>query len=305
MNYDVIGDIHGHAGALETLLKELGYRERSGAWRQPGHMAIFVGDYIDRGPRQLDTVQIVRSMVDAGAAHAVMGNHEFNAIAWSLPDAEQPGEFMRRHSLANERQHKAFLDATKGRAAEYGETLDWFLSLPLWLELPGLRVVHACWDEDSMSVLAPMLDDQNCIDLDGVVATSRRGTAAFSALECVLKGPEIKLPNGVEFKQGEKMRTEARICWWKPHSTNLREAVLVGPTTVSELPEGSIPDKLWPRFDTSKPIFFGHYWMSGTPELQTARIACLDYSVARGEPLVGYRWRGETDLDPAHFVKAA
>ncbi len=42
MNYDIIGDIHGHAGALVALLEKLGYRERAGAYRHPDRMAVFV-----------------------------------------------------------------------------------------------------------------------------------------------------------------------------------------------------------------------------------------------------------------------
>jgi hypothetical protein len=30
----------------------------------------------------------VRAMIDAGAARAVMGNHELNAIAWATPDPD-------------------------------------------------------------------------------------------------------------------------------------------------------------------------------------------------------------------------
>ena len=33
MDYDIIGDIHGHAGALHALLRKLGYRHSQGAWR--------------------------------------------------------------------------------------------------------------------------------------------------------------------------------------------------------------------------------------------------------------------------------
>lgn len=43
-NYDIIGDIHGHADALAALLQSMGYRETGGAWRQPERQAIFVGD---------------------------------------------------------------------------------------------------------------------------------------------------------------------------------------------------------------------------------------------------------------------
>jgi hypothetical protein len=41
---------------------------------------IFVGDFIDRGPQQREILRIARSMCEAGAARAVMGNHEFNTI---------------------------------------------------------------------------------------------------------------------------------------------------------------------------------------------------------------------------------
>ena len=98
MNYDVIGDIHGHADALEALLGHLGYRQNGGAWRHPERQALFVGDFIDRGPQQRESVDLVRRMVDAGSAQAIMGNHEFNAIGWFLPDPECPGEYLRKHT---------------------------------------------------------------------------------------------------------------------------------------------------------------------------------------------------------------
>ncbi|MFO8043960.1 MAG: metallophosphoesterase, partial [Alkalispirochaeta sp.] len=63
--FDVIGDIHGHAAALEQLLRRLGYQYRYGTWRYPGagRRAVFVGDFIDRGPAIRDTVDIVRRML--------------------------------------------------------------------------------------------------------------------------------------------------------------------------------------------------------------------------------------------------
>jgi hypothetical protein len=38
-----------------------------------------------------------------------------------------------------------------------------------------------------------------------------------------------------------------------------------------------------------KPVFFGHYWMSGEPELQSANALCLDYSAGTDGPLVTYK----------------
>lgn len=66
MSFDIIGDVHGHADALKALLGILGYEERNGAWRhRASRRVIFVGDLIDRGPAQLETVAIARQMIEA------------------------------------------------------------------------------------------------------------------------------------------------------------------------------------------------------------------------------------------------
>lgn len=49
-HYDIIGDVHGQFDTLVKLLMRLGYREESQGWSQPGHLAVFVGDLIDKGP---------------------------------------------------------------------------------------------------------------------------------------------------------------------------------------------------------------------------------------------------------------
>jgi hypothetical protein len=106
MSYDIIGDVHGHADALAALLADLGYRECQGAWRHAERQTLFVGDFIDRGPKQVETVALVRAMVEAGSAQAVMGNHELNAIAWYTPDPNQPGEYLRPHFSAKVRRQE-------------------------------------------------------------------------------------------------------------------------------------------------------------------------------------------------------
>ncbi len=72
---DIVGDIHGHSGHLEALLGALGYERRGAVWRHSEREMIFVGDLIDRGPGQIETVETVRDMIEAGSARAVMGNH--------------------------------------------------------------------------------------------------------------------------------------------------------------------------------------------------------------------------------------
>ena len=137
--YDLIGDIHGHADALEQLLRTLGYSRGKGAYRHPERQVIFLGDFIDRGPKIRETLEIVRPMVDSGAALSVMGNHELNALAFHTPDPTTPGSHLRPHNEKNSRQHaETMRQIPSGELSSY---LEWFGTLPLWLELDGLRVV--------------------------------------------------------------------------------------------------------------------------------------------------------------------
>lgn len=95
--YDIIGDVHGYADKLEGLLLKMDYELIDGTWQHPERKAIFVGDLIDRGPRQIDSVMIAKRMVEGGHAHIVMGNHEFNAIAYATPHPKKRHDFLRTH----------------------------------------------------------------------------------------------------------------------------------------------------------------------------------------------------------------
>jgi protein phosphatase len=81
--FDVIGDIHGCLSELETLLTTMGYdilRDDVGRpvdARPPlGRTALFLGDYVDRGPDSPGVLRLVMGMVAAGHALALPGNHE-------------------------------------------------------------------------------------------------------------------------------------------------------------------------------------------------------------------------------------
>jgi hypothetical protein len=126
--YDIIGDIHGCATELSTLLVQLGYRrDDAGVHRHPERTAVFVGDLVDRGPGQLEVLQTVKAMVDHGAAHIVMGNHEFNAICYATPHPLKPGDFLRTHEdPKNEEGHIAFLQQLTDEQRQY--YLEWWVS---------------------------------------------------------------------------------------------------------------------------------------------------------------------------------
>ncbi len=314
---DIIGDIHGEADKLEALLRLLGYTERRGAWQHPERTAIFVGDFIDRGPAQVRSVDTVRRMMDAGAALAVMGNHELNAIAWHTFDPRNPGEYLRPHKSAkwgekNRRQHAAFLAEVESKPALHTELVEWFLTLPLWLEFPGFRVVHACWHPPFAGWLAPRLHRDRCLTRDLMVAAtdepgdeSEKDNATpsvFKAVECLTKGIEVPLPSGHAFEDKDgHIRTRVRVRWWDEDATTYRTAAMLSSSEALALPELPLPAHAVIRPD-EKPVFFGHYWLTGNIVLQSTRRACVDYSACNGGPLVAYRYDGERELSLDKFV---
>lgn len=193
MSYDIIGDLHGNAEKLEALLARLGYVHRhapgsAGVWRHPSRTAIFVGDFVGRGPHQRRTVELARTMVEDGAALAVMGNHEFNAIAWYLPDPEYDGKHLRTR-------------------------------------------------------------------------------------------------------------------WSRPDARTYREAALLPPELAAALHEAPLPGYARTHPPTDKPVFFGHYWLTGEPAPLDETVACVDYSAGKDGPLVAYRWDGEQRLLARNFCR--
>jgi protein phosphatase len=75
--FDVIGDVHGCGPELSDLLDSLGYAAGDGVRAHPaGRTAVFLGDLVDRGPDTPGVLRTVMTMVAAGSALCVAGNHE-------------------------------------------------------------------------------------------------------------------------------------------------------------------------------------------------------------------------------------
>ena len=137
--YTFIGDVHGQAPTLRALLQKLGWTNRNGQLKPRGreHL-VFVGDLIDRGPRNLQTVEIVRELVEQGDATCVMGNHEFNAVHFHTPHPEKPGKHLREQSPKNRKQHQAVLDELESRpGCQWPSILTHFWSFILTHRVPS------------------------------------------------------------------------------------------------------------------------------------------------------------------------
>lgn len=302
--YDIIGDIHGHADRLEKLLLVMGYSPKDKGYRHHGRKVVFLGDFIDRGPNISRVLEIARCMVDAGDALAVMGNHELNALAYSTEDRNAPGEYLRRHSEKHALQHRATLNQLKG--AELHQWLTWIRGLPLWLDLGGIRAVHACWSPRAIEALQPAFQASGGLTNDLLHQITRKGQGPlFFHVDALLKGKEARLPDGFFFldKEGTR-RTEVRTRWYLATEghTYGSYALQTDPLDCPNHLADEVAAAAEPYPADSKPVFVGHYWLWANRPLPLAtNVACLDYSVAKDGFLCAYRWDGESVLNPDHF----
>ncbi|WUR79635.1 polynucleotide kinase-phosphatase [Streptomyces phaeochromogenes] len=114
--FDIIGDIHGCASELESLLGKLGYAD---GVHPEGRTAVFVGDLVDRGPDTPGVLRRVMSMVGSGAALCVPGNHE-NKYGRYLKGRK----VQHTHGLAETiEQMEGESDEFKGRVREFVDGL--------------------------------------------------------------------------------------------------------------------------------------------------------------------------------------
>jgi hypothetical protein len=304
---DVIGDIHGHLDPLERLLRALGYEPVDGVWRHPTRTVVFIGDLIDRGPGQIAVLELVRAMVEAGSARIVLGNHEFNAVAFATEWPDRPGEFARRRDHSNRHQHQAFLDAVGLDSPTHRHWISWFCTIPMWDEVQlgdtTLRLVHACWSEADMDVVRPLLGPNRTLTTEFVLDASRKGTPVYESLEVLVKGPEAHM-GGASYKDKEgRERRKARLQWWLADARTLREAVLI-PGNASGL-TGEVPDTPIDNahlYTSDIPVIVGHYWADPGTAPWSEKVACVDHSVAKKGHLAAYRWSGEQSLVAANIV---
>lgn len=288
---DIIPDIHGQAEKLRVALGNLGWRRTGTTWThaEPERKIVFLGDFIDRGPENGAVIRMVRELMDAGRARAIMGNHELNALHFHTADPERDGMPLRPHDAKNLSQHASFLKEFPLGAAQTKEVLTWMRGLPLFIEEPSFRAVHAAWIDSAVQDLRSLTGD-GVLKEDQLIRAGRKGNVLHDLAEALAKGPEIRLPDGYSFTdKGGHVRKDVRLKWWNGTAKTWREVAMSVPD-LSQLPHDPLPQTLvasvYPPED--RPVFFGHYWLSGQPVLQGRNALCLDYSAGTDGPLVTY-----------------
>ncbi|RAR73761.1 metallophosphoesterase [Flavobacterium aciduliphilum] len=294
---DFIGDIHGYYDELIQLFEKMGYANENGIYKHPDRFPVFIGDYIDRGPKIFETIALVKRMQETGNAIALMGNHELNYLELHYKNVD--GNTFRSQSKRN--QVAATDEAFAGKDKEV--YLDWMSKLPIAIESGHFRAVHAQWEEEAIKILKESKIEK--LDENGL-RTAHDDSKLYKSIEVLLKGKELKLPETLHYNDhGSEPRTEARIKWWQP-----RKRTLFGEDFAS-LPVHMIDkdisdfghDYVFYYDNTQKPVFFGHYWMDAKKvKLMSSNACCVDYSIAKEGILVAYRHSQREALSNDYFI---
>lgn len=288
----VIPDIHADPFRLVASLKAAG-----------SNQIAFLGDFIDAGDGDTASddhavLKQVRTLIDDGRARAVMGNHELNAILFHREDRQSRP--LRDHSEKNRGQHKSFTDQFGHASTDALRWTEWFLTLPLWQEIDGLRLVHACWDHDAIKIISSRRPDGRLhpADLEEVAA---KETPFAMAVEKLTSGPEIPLPGEGKFHDSKGIpRKHVRIAWWRAAQGTWRDVAL-SVRNEMELPDEPVTGikefNVYP--ETELPVLVGHYKMQGDLRIDAPQASCIDFPET---PCV-YHWSGETALKKDNLVR--
>lgn len=302
--YDIIGDLHGHYDLLVRLLKKMGYQLVGKSFSHPSRKVIFTGDFINRGPKIRATVRLVKEMVDAGDALAVIGNHELNAILYSTID--KSGKSLRKHLPKYKLPLMKTLDEYKKYPDEFKDVIQWFRHLPLYLDLGTIRIVHGGWKKQYIKTFDEYKNGQPKLK-KSFLKEYLAGNELTEAMDGLLRGKEYKLPSDLLLKDSKGIvRRNFRMKWWdKPEGKTFNDIAFGNRFS---LPEYTIPFELLPDVipygANEPPVFMGHYCLEQHAEIFQGNICCIDSCVARSQVLSAYRWDGEKQLDESKLIQS-
>lgn len=300
--YDIIGDVHGYASLLEKLLAKMGYTRKNGIWKHKNRIAIFTGDYINRGPEIRESLRIIKGMVDHGSAFAILGNHEYLAILYHIKDSH--GLYLSRHIAGNRNQLRKTLSQFTAYPDEFNEYLKWFRELPLFIDLGKIRIAHAYWNNDDIIYLKEKLPEKR-LTKKFLISIHENGNETASHIYKLLIGLEFHCPNDLLIKgDNGNLRKVFRMNWWEsPEGKTFRDLSFGNKFL---LPEYTVPKEIAPSFSPypeNEPIvFIGHYCLPQGASILQSNICCVDSCVGSYGKLSAYRYNGESTLSKNNLI---
>lgn len=305
---DIIGDIHGEYDSLINLINKLGYKLNR--THKDNRKIVFVGDFCDRGPKSVETIYLIKNLIESNKAYAILGNHEINLLN-NDPKDGSGWYFESRH----ESDSKFYAPFTSANEEQKIEIKKFLATLPIAVYRDDIRIVHATWDNESIKKIENIKNS----DLINFLKTSKfksveiakesdlwniyqndlikwrtnledpnnpppflDSIADFDALERIYNPIKV-LTSGMEektskaFYSGNKWRFSDRTPWWN-------------------------------KYQDETPVVIGHYWRLFNPQEHsfTSRysklfadipsnawhgalknVFCVDYSV-------GATWRNRS-----------
>ncbi len=303
--YDIIGDVHGYAPLLKKILLKMGYKKINGAYSHPGRKAIFAGDFLNRGPNIRKTVRMIRSMVENGNALAILGNHEINTLIADIKDKK--GRPLINPPLKNFIAVLKTLDAFSHDQEEWEGHRKWMRQLPLYLELDGIRVVHACWANPAIDFLKRNIPPGKIKKKVFEQIYNEPASELAQNIWLITKGVQLKMPADLKIINNKGVSPRSfRIRWWDhPTGKTFQELSF---ESKYELPPYTIPEQIIPEcypYPSESPIvFFGHYCRKNGPDIIRPNICCVDSCVTGTSELTAYRWEGEEKLIPQNLIRS-
>ena len=299
--HDVIGDVHGCHDELVALLRQMGYARRRGAWRHPTRLAVFVGDLVDRGPQIGEVLETVAAMVGEGTAACLLGNHERDVVFFHTLGPR--GLPLRERSEQRIDQLAATHEQLGARSSRMKHWVRWMRMRPVLFEAPGLRVVHGAWNESAAAYWRGKTLGATGM-LDRLADAESQDSVWLGQL---LFGPVLTYKH--EDRDGKRKTMRIRARWFsKPDElagdTLWHAAFRRSPRVPRKRLTPAHRAALWGYPRDATPLITGHQSLplDAVVRPMRANLACVDYSAVFGGRLCAYRWSGEKDLVPQHFV---
>lgn len=236
-------------------------------------------------------------------AEAVLGNHEFKAICYARSGLRG---HIRPHTLKNTAEQAGFLEEYPYDSSAYKGVIRWFESLPVFLQKPGFRVIHACWNENALDVChAHIRKTDRALKESAYRAYDTENPTAFNqSLDILIRGPRYKLPRGVSYMGSDGVPgKESRVFWWKDKRLPVHELIDKGEQVGEFL---SYENKMTIvrlrnnfNYASKQTVFIGHYNIECEPEILASNVACLNF---KGH-MTAYRWNyGDKGLQEGRLV---